>query len=143
MIAIGASNLIGSFVSSFPVTGSISRTAINNSCGVRTPFGGLYTGKQFVHLFWLNIEKQFCLHFVYFFAGVLIILAITVLTPYFYFIPKTCLAAVIICAVLFMVEAALMKLVWKSRSIIRSSIIYDLIIKFYNFLFFTHKKNWI
>lgn len=44
MIAIGTSNLIGSFVSTFPVTGSFSRTAVNNSSGVRTPFGGLYTG---------------------------------------------------------------------------------------------------
>ena len=91
MIAIGTSNLIGSFVSSFPVTGSFSRTAVNNSSGVRTPFGGLYT-------------------------GILVILAITVLTPYFYFIPKSCLAAVIICVVIFMVEVHLLKLVWRSRS---------------------------
>ncbi|EFX75516.1 hypothetical protein DAPPUDRAFT_250146 [Daphnia pulex] len=34
----------------------------------------------------------------------LVLLAITVLTPYFFFIPKSCLAAVIICAVIFMVE---------------------------------------
>ena len=82
----------------------------------------------FVHLSVVCIQVRFSLivYFLYLFfnncidlllfSGVLIILAITVLTPYFYFIPKTCLAAVIICAVLFMVEAALMKLVWKSRS---------------------------
>ena len=46
----------------------------------------------------------------------LVLLAITVLTPYFFFIPKSCLAAVIICAVIFMVEVHLVKLVWKSKS---------------------------
>lgn len=44
MIAIGASNLLGSFVSSFPVTGSFSRTAVNSASGVRTALGGIYTG---------------------------------------------------------------------------------------------------
>ena len=43
-------------------------------------------------------------------------LAITVLTPYFYYIPKSSLAAVIIVAVIFMVEVHLIQLVWKSRS---------------------------
>lgn len=47
MIAIGASNLIGSFVSSFPVTGSFSRTAVNSASGVSTALGGVYTGYQF------------------------------------------------------------------------------------------------
>ena len=44
MIAIGMSNIMGSFASSFPVTGSFSRTSVNAASGVRTPFGGLYTG---------------------------------------------------------------------------------------------------
>ena len=44
MIAIGTSNILGSFVSSYPVTGSFSRTAVNNASGVRTAFGGIYTG---------------------------------------------------------------------------------------------------
>ncbi|KAK4014629.1 hypothetical protein OUZ56_027147 [Daphnia magna] len=92
MIAIGTSNLLGSFVSSFPVSGSFSRTAVNNASGVRTAFGGIYT-------------------------GALVLLAITVLTPYFFFIPKSCLAAVIITAVIFMVEVHLVKLVWKSRKL--------------------------
>lgn len=48
--------------------------------------------------------------------GALVLLAVTVLTPYFYYIPKSCLAAVIITAVIFMVEVHLMKLVWRSRS---------------------------
>ena len=44
MIAIGTTNLIGSFLSAFPITGSFSRSAVNNASGVRTPLSGLYTG---------------------------------------------------------------------------------------------------
>lgn len=47
MIAIGASNILGSFTSSFPVTGSFSRTAVNAASGVRTPFNGIYTGSVY------------------------------------------------------------------------------------------------
>lgn len=36
--------MLGSFVSSMPVTGSFSRSAVNHASGVRTPIGGLYTG---------------------------------------------------------------------------------------------------
>lgn len=48
--------------------------------------------------------------------GIMVLLAISVMTPYFYFIPTSCLAAVIITAVIFMVEVYLVKLVWRSRS---------------------------
>jgi len=44
MISIGVSNILGSFFGSYPVTGSFSRTTINVGSGVRTPFGGIYTG---------------------------------------------------------------------------------------------------
>jgi MFS superfamily sulfate permease-like transporter len=49
-------------------------------------------------------------------AGIMVILALTLLTPYFYFIPKATLSSVIICAVLFMVEVGLVKPMWKSNS---------------------------
>nr|CAD7573323.1 unnamed protein product [Timema californicum] len=59
MITLGLCNIMGSFVRSMPVTGSFSRSAVNNASGVRTPMGGLYTGKYFyitwrvfVLLFW-------------------------------------------------------------------------------------------
>ncbi len=45
MIAIGTSNILGSFASSYPITGSFSRTAVNAASGVRTPLNGIYTGK--------------------------------------------------------------------------------------------------
>lgn len=45
LIAIGMSNIGNSFVQAFPGTGSLSRSAVNNASGVRTPFGGVYTGE--------------------------------------------------------------------------------------------------
>lgn len=45
MLALGACNLISSFVGSMPISGALSRGAVNNASGVKTPFGGVYTGK--------------------------------------------------------------------------------------------------
>ena len=53
-------------------------------------------------------------------AGILIVLALSLLTPYFYFIPKAALAAVIICAVIFMIEYEVVKPMWKSSRKYRS-----------------------
>ena len=47
IIAIGASNVIGAFFSSFPVTGSFSRTAVNEASGVQTPISGVITSEKF------------------------------------------------------------------------------------------------
>ncbi|CAI2184388.1 4961_t:CDS:2 [Funneliformis geosporum] len=75
LIAIGATNAVGSFFGAYPATGSFSRTAIKSKSGVRTPLAGI-------------------------FSGILVILALYVLTPAFYFIPDANLCAVIIHAVL-------------------------------------------
>jgi sodium-independent sulfate anion transporter 11 len=91
MIALGACNILGSFVSSMPTTGSFSRTAVNSASGVRTPFGGLYT-------------------------GALVIMALAVLMPYCAYIPKASLAAVIITAVIFSVEYEVVRPMWRSKS---------------------------
>jgi len=45
MLAIGICNIGNSFVQAFPGTGALARSAVNNASGVRTPLGGLYTGK--------------------------------------------------------------------------------------------------
>lgn len=79
MIALGICNILASFVSSIPITGSLTRSAVNNASGVKTQFGGLFT-------------------------GALILLALGVATGTFYFIPKTVLAAVIIAAMISMFE---------------------------------------
>uniref|UniRef100_A0A1B6C3Z6 STAS domain-containing protein n=2 Tax=Clastoptera arizonana TaxID=38151 RepID=A0A1B6C3Z6_9HEMI len=90
MIALGFCNIIGSCGHSMPVAGAFSRSAVNNASGVRTTMGGLYT----------------C---------TLILLALGLLTPYFYYIPRTTLAAVIMCAVLFMVEVEVVRPMWSSN----------------------------
>jgi solute carrier family 26 (sodium-independent sulfate anion transporter), member 11 len=46
MIALGLSNIFGSFFQSFPNTGSFTRTAVNNASGVKTPIGGFWTGME-------------------------------------------------------------------------------------------------
>ncbi|XP_057666058.1 sodium-independent sulfate anion transporter [Diorhabda carinulata] len=89
-IAIGICNIANSFVQAFPSTGSLSRSAVNNNSGVRTPLGGLYT-------------------------GILVILALFFFTPYFYYIPKATLAGIIIAAVIFMVEVKVVKPMWRSK----------------------------
>ncbi|RXG72454.1 Sodium-independent sulfate anion transporter [Armadillidium vulgare] len=90
MIALGLCNLGNSFFQAMPTTGSFSRTAVNANSGVRTPAGGIATGS-------------------------LIVLALAVLTPYFKYIPLAALAAVVMCAVIFMVEYEDIVPVWKVR----------------------------
>lgn len=91
LIAIGASNVANSFFQGFPGTGSLSRGAVNNASGARTPMGSLYT-------------------------GALVVAALLFMTPLFAFIPKAALAAIIIAAVIFMVEITVVKTMWRSKS---------------------------
>lgn len=69
MIALGLCNIASSFFQSIPITGSFTRTAVNHNSGVKTTFGGIIT-------------------------GIIVLLALGLLTGTFYFIPKTTLAAV-------------------------------------------------
>lgn len=45
LIAIGTGNIVNSFAQGFPGTGSLSRGAVFNASGSRTPMGSLYTGE--------------------------------------------------------------------------------------------------
>ncbi|SCU90305.1 LADA_0F03158g1_1 [Lachancea dasiensis] len=74
LVAIGATNLIGTFFNAYPATGSFSRSALKAKCNVSTPLSGL-------------------------FSGACVLLAIYCLTSAFQFIPKATLSAVIIHAV--------------------------------------------
>lgn len=89
LLAIGTANVVNSFVQGYPGTGSLSRGAVNNASGVRTPMGGLFTG--------------------------LLVIASLFLTPLFYYIPKAALASIIIAAVVFMVEVRVVKPMWRSK----------------------------
>lgn len=44
LFTLALCNLLGSFVSSIPITGSFSRSAVNHASGVKTTLGGIYTG---------------------------------------------------------------------------------------------------
>ncbi|XP_065158461.1 sodium-independent sulfate anion transporter-like [Atheta coriaria] len=90
MLAIGVCNIASSFVGSMPVTSALSRGAVNNASGVKTTFGGIYT-------------------------GLIVIVSLHFFTPYFYYIPKASLAAVIIAAVVFMVELHVIKPIWRTK----------------------------
>ncbi|ORX45914.1 hypothetical protein DM01DRAFT_265478, partial [Hesseltinella vesiculosa] len=74
IIAIGASNMLGAFFGAYPATGAFSRTAVMARSGAKTPLAGI-------------------------FSGTIVVLALYVLTPCFYFIPEAALAAVVVHAV--------------------------------------------
>lgn len=73
-----------------PTTGSFTRTAVNNTSGVRTTLGGIFTGS-------------------------LVLLALGLLTQSFYYIPKAILAAVIISAMIFMIEVEVASELWRTK----------------------------
>ncbi|KAF7218184.1 sodium-independent sulfate anion transporter-like [Nothobranchius furzeri] len=92
LLAIGVTNVMGSFVSAYPVTGSFGRTAVNSQTGVCTPAGGIVT-------------------------SVIVLLSLAFLMPAFYYIPKASLAAVIICAVAPMVDHRVVAKMWRTHKL--------------------------
>lgn len=92
LIALGVANCLSSFVSSYPVTGSFSRTAVNAQSGVATPAGGIFT-------------------------GAIVLLALGLLTDSFKYIPKASLAALIMSSVITMIEYHIVPNIWKVRRI--------------------------
>lgn len=118
LLAIGLCNIGNSMVQSYPGTGSLSRSAVSNSSGVRTPMGSLYTGKfPNSHQIILKISaiSHSYLHFLDI-SGILVVLALLFFTPCFTYIPRASLAAVIIAAVVFMVEVRVVKPIYRSKS---------------------------
>ncbi|EFN76472.1 Sodium-independent sulfate anion transporter [Harpegnathos saltator] len=88
MLTLGLCNIIGSFVSSMPTAGAFTRSAVSSASGIQTSMAGLY-------------------------SGTMTLLALSFLTPYFYYIPRATLAAVLITAVIFMIDLRIIKLLWK------------------------------
>lgn len=74
LIGLGAANLAGAFFSGYPVTGGLSRTAVNYQAGARTQLAAIIT------------------------AGA-ILLILLALTPLFYYLPNAVLGAIIVAAV--------------------------------------------
>ena len=90
LFALGLSNLVGSVFSCYPITGSFSRSAVNNSVGARTPLAGFVT-------------------------AVLMLLTLVALTSYFFFLPLFCLAAIVISSVTNLVDIAEARYLWKVK----------------------------
>lgn len=84
LIALGAANIGAAVSSGFPVTGGLSRSIVNFDAGARTPAAGAFT-------------------------AVGVALATLFLTPLLFFLPKAALAAVIIVAVLSLVDFGALK----------------------------------
>ena len=81
LIAIGMANVVGSFFQSYPVTGGFSRTAVNDQAGGVTPLASII-------------------------SALIVGLTLLFLTPLFYHLPKTILAAIIMVAVFGLIDLA-------------------------------------
>ena len=90
LIALGASNIIGSFFSSYPVTGGFSRSAVNNEAGAKTGMSSIV-------------------------AAIIVALTLLFLTPLFYYLPNPILAAVIMVSVIGLIDLKYPKQLWKNR----------------------------
>lgn len=87
LIALGSANLAGSLFQSFPTTGGFSRTAVNDQSGSNTTVSSVIT-------------------------AMIIALTVLFLTPLFYFLPKSVLAAIIMVAVAGLFDLKEMKHLW-------------------------------
>ena len=88
LVALGASNVFGSMFSSYPVTGSFSRSAVNDDIGGLSGLSGVVT-------------------------ATLIVFTLLFLTPLFYFLPKNVLAAVVMSSVIGLVDVDEVKFLWR------------------------------
>lgn len=89
LIGLGMANVGGAFFQSFPVTGGLSRTAVNDQAGAETPLAAIIS------------------------AG-LVALTVAFLTPLFYYLPQAVLAAIIIVAVSSLFDLHAMKILWRT-----------------------------
>lgn len=89
MLTLSLCNIFASFLKCMPICGAFTRSAVSNASGVRTPFANFY-------------------------SALLTIFALTFLTPYFHYIPRATLGAVLIAAVVFLIDIQIMKPLWRS-----------------------------
>jgi SulP family sulfate permease len=89
LIGQGLANLVGAATQAFPVSGSFSRSAVNINAGAMTGMSSVFT-------------------------GLLVLLTLLFLTPLLYHLPQAVLAAVIIMAVVGLVNVGAVKHAWKA-----------------------------
>jgi SulP family sulfate permease len=90
LIGQGLANIVGSFSHAFPVSGSFSRSAVNINAGAVTGMSSVFT-------------------------GVFVLLTLLFLTPLLYHLPQAVLAAVIIMAVIGLINFEAIKHSWHAN----------------------------
>ena len=90
LIGLGMANVVGSFFSCYPTTGGFSRSAVNEQSGARTNLAAII-------------------------SAILIALTLLFLTPLFYYLPKAILAAIIMVAVIGLIDIKFPVLLWKTK----------------------------
>lgn len=88
LMALGASNLLGSFFQAYSVTGSFSRSAINFGAGAKTPLSLII-------------------------SVALVVLTLLFFTPLFYYLPSAVLASIIMVSVVGLINIKYPKVLWK------------------------------
>ena len=88
LIGLGLANILGSFFKAFPVTGGFSRTAVNDQAGAKTGLASII-------------------------SAILIIITLLFLTDYFYYLPNAVLGAIIVVAVIGLIDIQEAKHLWK------------------------------
>ena len=89
LIGQGLANIVGSFTQAFPVSGSFSRTAVNMNSGAKTGMSSVIT-------------------------ALFVLLTLLFLTPLLYHLPQAVLAAIIIMAVIGLVNFKAVKHAWQA-----------------------------
>ncbi len=84
LIALGFSNIIGSFFQSYSVTGGFSRTAVNDAAGANTKLAGVL-------------------------SSVVVVVILSFFTAFFYHLPKVVLAAIIVVSVVGLIDVNYIK----------------------------------
>jgi SulP family sulfate permease len=89
LIGQGLSNMVGSFTQAFPVSGSFSRSAVNQNSGAKTGMASVIT-------------------------ALFVLITLLFLTPLLYHLPQAVLAAIIIMAVIGLVNFGAVKHAWQA-----------------------------
>ena len=92
LIALGLSNMVGSFFKAYPTASSFSRSAINQESGAKTGMAALI-------------------------SVAMVVITLLFLTPLFYHLPKAVLAAIIIVAVFGLINFKEAAFLWKANNL--------------------------
>jgi len=89
LIALGMANILGSMFKAFPVTGGLSRSAVNDQSGAKSGMASII-------------------------SALLVIVVLLFFTPYFYYLPKAILAAIIMVAIYGLIDFKEARHLWRT-----------------------------